>query len=173
MYVSGLNHYGLTLHCCLQEALFENDLSLQFSPLSGNRCSAENFSDLVAESNFDHFSMSSNVFPGIVDGQINPCLLGNNYKPVASDSLNTINEDGLQSEDGYGRWMTSFTTDSPDSALTGDQNQDSSISTNQKMSTLVDHYQPAFSKQIFSITDVSPTSALTTEESKVLFFQSL
>ncbi|KAK1390394.1 Calmodulin-binding transcription activator 5 [Heracleum sosnowskyi] len=143
------------------EALFENGSSLQFSPLSADICSAENnslrnFSDLAAENNPDHFSISSNVFSGIVNGQI------------ASDSFDTINKDGLQSEDSFGRWMSSVITDSPDSVLTGDQNLESSISTNQKTSTSVDHYQPSFSEQIFSITDVSPTSTLTTEETKIL-----
>lgn len=170
-----LNHYGLTLHCCLQEALFENGSSLQFSPLSADICSAENnslqnFSDLVAKNDSDHFSIPSNVFSGIVNGKIDPCLQKNGYRPVASDSFDTINKDGLQSEDSFGRWMTSVITDSPDSVLTGDQNLESSISTNQETSASVDHFNPSISKQIFSITDVSPTSALTTEETKVLFF---
>ncbi|XP_074321956.1 calmodulin-binding transcription activator 6-like isoform X1 [Apium graveolens] len=155
------------------EALFENGSSLQFSPLSGDIYSAQNnslrnFSDLVAGNNSDHFSISSNVYSKIVDGQLNPCLRRNSSKPVTSDSIDTINKDGLQSEDSFGRWMTSVMTDSPDSVLTGDQNQDSSISTNQKMSTSVDHYEPSLCEQIFSITDISPTSALTTEESKIL-----
>ncbi|XP_063937393.1 calmodulin-binding transcription activator 5-like [Daucus carota subsp. sativus] len=59
-------------------------------------------------------------------------------------------------------------TDSPDSGLTGDENLEYSISTDQKASTSVYHDQPSGLEQIFSITDVSPTSAPTTEETKIL-----
>ena len=67
--------------------------------------------------------------------------------------------------------MTTVMTDSPDSGLTGDENLEDSISTDQKASTLAYHDQPSGLEQIFSITDVSPTSAPTTEETKVLFFK--
>ncbi|XP_063937521.1 calmodulin-binding transcription activator 5-like isoform X1 [Daucus carota subsp. sativus] len=151
------------------EALLENTSFVQRSPLSVDICSTEKnsrqiISDLIAGNNYDHFSISRNVISEIMDGQFDPSLQRNG----TSNSFDTINKDGLKTNDSFGRWMTTVMTDSPDSGLTGDENLEDSISTDQKASTLAYHDQPSGLEQIFSITDVSPTSAPTTEETKIL-----
>lgn len=160
------------------EAIFDSRSSLQSNPLSANiyseaNSSLEKISDLVLGSNLDHSNISSNVYSGIVDGQIDSNLQRNGHKPltaVSGDSLDTINRNSLQTQDSFGRWMTYVITDSPDSVLTGDQNLESSLSNGHETSRLGDQQQSSFSEQIFSITDVSPASAFTTEETKVLLF---
>lgn len=132
---------------------------MQCDPLSANIYPAENTSsgnltDLAA-GNKDHINISNNASLGTV---------------ATGDSLDTINKDGLQTQDSFGRWMTSIITNSPDSVLVDDQNLECSISTGQETSSFMDHHQSTFSEQIFTITDVSPASALSTEETKVLFF---
>lgn len=140
---------------------------------SAEHNSLEKFSDLVVGSNLDHSNTLSNVYSDIVDGQINSDLQKNGHKAlnaVCGDSLDTISRNGFQTQDSFGRWMNCVITDSPDSAFTGDRNLESSISNGQETSALGDQQQSSFSEQIFSITDVSPASALTTEETKVLLF---
>ncbi|KAK1350688.1 Calmodulin-binding transcription activator 5 [Heracleum sosnowskyi] len=155
----GVNFYG------------NDSNSLSANIYSEANSSLEKFSDLVVGSNLDHSNMSSNVYSGIVDVQIDSNLQRNGHKQltaVSGDSLDTINRNALQTQDSFGRWMTYVITDSPDSVLTGDQNLESSLSNGQETSTLGDQQQSSFSEQIFSITDVSPASALTTEETKIL-----
>lgn len=151
---------------------------MQCDPLSANIYPAEstssgNLTDLAAGNNSDHINISNNASLGTVDSQVDLNLLRNVSKPVTvatGDSLDTINKDGLQTQDSFGRWMTSIITNSPDSVLVDDQNLECSISTGQETSSFMDHHQSTFSEQIFTITDVSPASALSTEETKVLFF---
>ncbi|XP_074338909.1 calmodulin-binding transcription activator 6-like isoform X2 [Apium graveolens] len=158
------NPYGMNFYGNDRNPLSANIYSEEKTPL-------DKFSDLVVGSNLDHSNISSNVYSGIVDGQIELNLQRNGNKQltaVSGDSLDTINRNALQSQDSFGRWMTYVITDSPDSVLTGDQNLESSFSNGQETSTLGDQHQSSFSEQIFSITDVSPASALTTEETKIL-----
>ncbi|XP_017222907.1 calmodulin-binding transcription activator 6 [Daucus carota subsp. sativus] len=158
------NPYEMNFHRNNSNLLSTNIYSAEHNSL-------EKFSDLVVGSNLDHSNTLSNVYSDIVDGQINSDLQKNGHKAlnaVCGDSLDTISRNGFQTQDSFGRWMNCVITDSPDSAFTGDRNLESSISNGQETSALGDQQQSSFSEQIFSITDVSPASALTTEETKIL-----
>lgn len=151
---------------------------LQCSTLSVHILPAENTSfgnltDLVAGNNSDQINISDSVLFGTVDGQIDSTSQRNGSKPVnvgTGDSLDIINKDGLQNQDSFGRWMNYIMTDSPNPVLVDDRNLESSISTCQESSRFMDHHKSSLPEQIFSITDVSPASAYSTEETKVLFF---
>ncbi|KEH32339.1 calmodulin-binding transcription activator [Medicago truncatula] len=91
--------------------------------------------------------------------------------PVSSsgvDSLNTLVNDRLQSQDSFGMWVNQFMSDSPcsvdDSAL------GSSVSSvNEPYSSLVvDNQQLSLPEQVFNLTDVSPAWVSSTEKSKIL-----
>lgn len=86
------------------------------------------------------------------------------------DTLDTLGKDGLQTQESFGRWMNYILTDSPGSV--DDPILESSIPTGHELSTLqiMDHPQSFVPGQLFSITDVSPAWAFSTEETKVIFF---
>jgi len=72
------------------------------------------------------------------------------------DSFDSLNQDRLQTQDSFGRWMNYFITDSPES--TDDPTLESSVSTGQSYAR----------EQTFNITEISPAWASSTEETKVL-----
>ncbi|GFP99620.1 calmodulin-binding transcription activator 5 [Phtheirospermum japonicum] len=81
----------------------------------------------------------------------------------AVGSLHNLGKDGSQAEDCFGGWITCAIADSPESV--GDQGMQSG---HQSFTNpmLDHHHQPSLS-QIFSISDISPACALSTEETKV------
>jgi len=95
-----------------------------------------------------------------------------NY-PVSSsgvDSLNTLVNDRLQSQDSFGMWVNQIMSDSPCSV--DDSTLGSSVSSvNEPYSSLVvDNQQISLPEQVFNLTDVSPAWVSSTEKSKVSFF---
>ncbi|KAL3505654.1 hypothetical protein ACH5RR_031036 [Cinchona calisaya] len=85
----------------------------------------------------------------------------------ASDPLQNLSKDGLQTQDSFGKWMNDVITGSPlsldDTAL------ESSVSSHQSVaSPNMDHHQSLAMEQIFHITDISPSWALSCEETKIL-----
>ncbi|WJX90698.1 hypothetical protein P8452_72568 [Trifolium repens] len=94
----------------------------------------------------------------------------NNHHVSSSgvDSLNTLVNDRLQSQDSFGMWVNQIMSDSPcsvdDSAL------GSSVTpVNEPYSSLdVDNQQLTLPEQVFNLTDVSPVWVSSTEKSKIL-----
>lgn len=86
------------------------------------------------------------------------------------NTLDILDKDGLQTQESFGRWMNYILTDSPGSV--DDPILESSIPTGHEFSTLqtMDHPQSFVTGQLFSITDVSPAWAFSTEETKVILF---
>ncbi|GFZ13922.1 calmodulin-binding transcription activator 5 [Actinidia rufa] len=84
------------------------------------------------------------------------------------DSSDILGKDALQTQDSFGKWMNYIMTDTPESL--DDSNVESSNSTGHgsSLSPMMDHLQSPVSGQIFSITDVSPAWAFSTEETKIL-----
>lgn len=84
------------------------------------------------------------------------------------DYLDNLNEDGLQMQDSFGRWINYKITDSPGSV--DDQPLESSISAGYKSLTppTNDSHGSSVLGQIFNITDVSPAWGFSNEETKVL-----
>lgn len=85
------------------------------------------------------------------------------------NSLENVATDNLQTQDSFGRWMTYIVADSPGSV--DDQTLESPISTGHQSFTspMTDNRLLSALDHIFNITDVSPSWALSTEETKVLF----
>ncbi|KAK4744555.1 hypothetical protein SAY87_010867 [Trapa incisa] len=76
--------------------------------------------------------------------------------------------DGLQTQDSFGRWMNCIMTDSPGSV--DDSLLDSSLSLNQYPvgSPPIGGQQSTGPGNVFSITDISPTRAFSNENTKIL-----
>ncbi|KAJ6720977.1 CALMODULIN-BINDING TRANSCRIPTION ACTIVATOR CAMTA [Salix viminalis] len=85
-----------------------------------------------------------------------------------SDSLNNLVNDGLRSQDSFGRWMSSILDHSPCSV--DDAVLESSISSGHDSfaSPGIDHHQSSVQEQTFIITDFSPAWAFSNETTKIL-----
>lgn len=105
-----------------------------------------------------------------MDNQINPNEQTNHTVSVNGvDSLDTLVNGGLQSQDSFGMWVNNILSDSPcsidESAI-----ESSVSSVHQPYSSLVvDDQQASLPEQVFNLTDVSPAWVSSTEKSKVCF----
>ncbi|XP_059646857.1 calmodulin-binding transcription activator 5-like isoform X2 [Cornus florida] len=83
------------------------------------------------------------------------------------NSIKMMDNDGLQTQDSFGRWMNQVIADSPGSV--DDPNSESSLSPGyESFTTPMIKHQPSVPELIFSITDVSPAWAFSTEETKIM-----
>ncbi|KAI6692943.1 hypothetical protein NL676_020653 [Syzygium grande] len=85
------------------------------------------------------------------------------YLPVSSPGF--FGNDGLQSQDSFGKWMNYIMTETPDSAH--DAALESSIPYF-GLSSVAMNDLPSSPEIIFSITDVAPAWAFSTEKTKIL-----
>ncbi|XP_042476261.1 calmodulin-binding transcription activator 5-like [Macadamia integrifolia] len=78
-----------------------------------------------------------------------------------------VSIEGLQTQDSFGRWMNCIITDSSESI--DDPPLESPISSGHEsnLSAVMDYNQPSIEEQVFSIAEVSPAWAYSTEETKV------
>ena len=105
-----------------------------------------------------------------MDNQANPHEQKNNTVSLSGvDSLDTLVNDRLQSQDSFGMWVNHIMSDSPCSV--DDPALESPVSSIHEpySSLVVDSQQSSLPEQVFTITDVSPTCVSSTEKSKVSF----
>ncbi|XP_004508164.1 calmodulin-binding transcription activator 5 isoform X2 [Cicer arietinum] len=131
--------------------------------------SFDNSTQPMAASNSVPYSFSESVTLQTVDSQGNRNEQRNH--PVASggvDSLDTLFNGRLQSQDSFGMWVNQIMSDSPCSV--DELALKSSVSSiNEPYSSLVlDNQQLSLPEQVFNLTDVSPACASSTEKSQVL-----
>lgn len=144
-----------------------------FSLQGVNNFSAEissfgNLTEPIARSNNTHSSFPDSVHVQKLGVQVNTNMLrGDSITMGTCDSLDIPVNDGLESQDSFGRWMNHIMADSPDSL--DDVVLESSISSGHEssVSKALDHHKSSIPEQIFSITEVSPTWAFSTEKTKV------
>lgn len=108
-------------------------------------------SDPVYPSNSTNVSSSDILGFPTIDGQVNSVY-------QRRSPLNVVGEDGLQTQESFGKWMNYVIDGSPDSLN----------SSNLVSSLPNDDSQLSIPGQIFSITEVSPTWAYAAEETKIL-----
>uniref|UniRef100_A0A7N0TKA0 CG-1 domain-containing protein n=1 Tax=Kalanchoe fedtschenkoi TaxID=63787 RepID=A0A7N0TKA0_KALFE len=101
-----------------------------------------------------------------ISGQLNTHLSGKNYVPVNSSSL--IPKESLQNQDSFGRWMNDIIVDSPRSDENSMLEQSLCPSQAPSGSFALRQSQSSFPDQIFTITDISPGWAFSTENTKIL-----
>lgn len=137
--------------------------------------------DIVPGNIFDQINDSNNVLFESINGRVDlPFINGSKVVNTdTDDSSRIINKDGLQHQDSIGRWMTYIMADATNAVVADDPNPESLTTTGQDLSTFMDHTKPSMltdhrnltcPQQIFTITDISPASATSAEETKVLFF---
>ncbi|RZC04434.1 calmodulin-binding transcription activator 6-like isoform X2 [Glycine soja] len=139
-----------------------------------NNLSAEipsfgNLTQPIAGSNRVPYNFSESVTLQTMDNQANPHEQKNNTVSLSGvDSLDTLVNDRLQSQDSFGMWVNHIMSDSPCSV--DDPALESPVSSIYEpySSLVVDSQESSLPEQVFTITDVSPTCVSSTEKSKVL-----
>jgi hypothetical protein len=148
---------------------------LQGGILSGYNLSAEmstlgNLTKSIVRSGNTQFNSPDSVYSQLTSAQVNSeAQRKGSIVPGTSDSLNNLFNDGLQSQDSFGRWMSSIIDHSPCSV--DDAVLESSISSGYDSfaSPGIDQHQSSVQEQTFIITDFSPAWAFSNETTKVYF----
>lgn len=103
-------------------------------------------------------------FPSI-DGQLDTHVAQKSYASV--NSTNFSDKESLQNQDSFGRWMNDIVVESPEE----DENSilEHSLSPSNALSvySVMGQTQSSFPDQIFTITDISPGWAFSTDNTKV------
>lgn len=133
--------------------------------------SLSNLTEAIAGSDNIYSSFPVSIYDQAMKGQLNANVPRRDSITMGTnDSLDILVNDGLQSQDSFGRWINQIIAGSPGSV--DDSVLESSISSGHGsfISSMTDHSQSSVPEQIFSITDVSPAWAFLTEKTKVFFF---
>lgn len=142
-----------------------NGFKINSHSLLGNKLPVESYKDPVV-----NFNMPTNVTPQAGGGQItsHPQRDLGMMTMGTGHSLENLFRDGLQTQDSFGRWINDIIADSPVSA--NDTTLESSISTIHQSYTSpsMGSNFSSVAEQIFYINDISPSSASSTEETKIL-----
>lgn len=116
----------------------------------------------------DHYNSPSACL-ATVQGQVNSDAQRRDSGMMGTiNSLDVLVKDSLHNQDSFGRWMNNILVNSPGSV--DDSLLESSVSSGRDsfVHPVMDHQPPSFPEQIFSITDVSPAWASSSEKTKVL-----
>ncbi|KAM5568810.1 hypothetical protein ABKV19_016370 [Rosa sericea] len=128
-----------------------------------------NLLDPSARTGNIHFNLSDSNYGQTLEGEVN-----SNAQRMDSvvkgpcDSSDILGNDGLRSQDSFGRWINQIMTNSPGSV--DDPVLGSSFPASQSSfaSPAMEHIQSSVPEQIFIITDVSPAWAFSNEKTKIL-----
>lgn len=139
-----------------------NDLPVGISPLG-------NPAESIAGNESAHFNFLDDVYFQKIGGQVNPN--GQRRDSVAvgtGDPVDILLKDSLEPQDSFGRWMNYIMTDSPVSVDDPSLGSPVSSSHDSVVSAAGNHQQSSVPDTIFSITDFSPSWAISTEKTKIL-----
>ncbi|KAM3707870.1 hypothetical protein ACB098_02G058500 [Castanea mollissima] len=131
--------------------------------------SLSNLTEAIAGSDNIYSSFPVSIYDQAMKGQLNANVPRRDSITMGTnDSLDILVNDGLQSQDSFGRWINQIIAGSPGSV--DDSVLESSISSGHGsfISSMTDHSQSSVPEQIFSITDVSPAWAFLTEKTKII-----
>ncbi|KAF5752141.1 hypothetical protein HS088_TW01G00048 [Tripterygium wilfordii] len=127
-----------------------------------------NLAQPVAGSEINQLNVPDGINNQTMWGQVNSNVQRRNSGAVeACDSMDILVNDGLQSQDSFGRLMNDIISDSPGSIE--DPVLESSFPSGHDSFSppMVDQHHYSETKKIFTITDISPAWAFSTENTKV------
>ena len=165
---------NLKLGPCKVRIIINDSWSMQGDSISDNKLPVESylekFPGQVSMNNSGNLNVPANLCFQTMGAPTANLLLKDSEQMTlfAGDSLEHASKDGLQTQDSFGKWISNVIADSP--LTLDDTTLDSSMSTNQSFAS--PHMNiPQFSaaKKIFNITEISPSWALSSEETKVFF----
>ncbi|KAJ1395303.1 P-loop containing nucleoside triphosphate hydrolase [Sesbania bispinosa] len=151
------------------QILLNDSLSNVASNPSAEIPSFNNLTQRIAGNNSAPYNISKSVNLQTMDNQVIPNEQRNNPVSLSGvDSLTTLVNDRLQSQDSFGMWVNQIMSDSPGSV--DESGLESSVSSVHEpyRSLVVDNQQLSLPDQVFHLTDVSPAWVSSTEKSKVL-----
>ncbi|XP_037491917.1 calmodulin-binding transcription activator 5 isoform X2 [Jatropha curcas] len=141
--------------------------SLPIYNLSAEISSLDNLTEVISRSNNAHFNSPGDTYSKSTSVQINSNAQNkDSIVPGTGDSLDLLVNDGLQSQDSFGRWINSIIAES--SGSVDNPLLESSISSGHDSFTAIDQLQSFVPEQMFVITDISHTWSFSTETTKIL-----
>ncbi|KAL9161247.1 hypothetical protein ABFS82_07G008100 [Erythranthe guttata] len=133
--------------------------------------SGNSFYEQVGKSNSMNHKNSNNLSYQTVGHEMNvhsETMISGLGTLSGASSIYNLAKDGLQAQDSFGRWAT-YDIDNSLESLVDQELESSVLNGHQSFSyQKIDNHQPSPPGQIFNITDISPASALSTEETKIL-----
>ncbi|XP_022138869.1 calmodulin-binding transcription activator 5 isoform X2 [Momordica charantia] len=136
--------------------------------LFGDMSSLNNPVESVGSTN-SNISFSGSTNMSLTGGQTNLNVKSKGSVPVNSvNTYGNLLNDGLQSQDSFGRWINEVITESSGSVIDPAVEPPISPMYNSYTDLALDHHQSSVMEQIFNITDVSPAWAFSTEKTKIL-----
>ncbi|GMH29145.1 hypothetical protein Nepgr_030988 [Nepenthes gracilis] len=147
----------------------DNGSNVSTSNLEAEMLSLGNPMEPLAGIGPEHVSNTANMLFQTFDGQIN----ANEQNRVSEvgiaetgDVLKNLTKEDLQTQDSFGSWINDIVIP----ASVKDPNFDSSVSISHQsfLSPTMTNHESPIPQQIFCITDISPTWACTSEETKIL-----
>ncbi|XP_038700970.1 calmodulin-binding transcription activator 5-like isoform X2 [Tripterygium wilfordii] len=128
-----------------------------------------NLDQPVASSEINQLNVPDSINSQTMWGQVNSNVQRRNSGTVeACDSMDILVNDGLQSQDSFGRLMNDIISDSPRS-IEDPVLESSFPSGHDSFSpSMVDQHHYSETEKIFTITDISPAWAFSTENTKIL-----
>lgn len=164
-----------------QQGKYSSEQSYQYD-VNGHRITSDSISDnklpmesylekfpgQVSMNNSGNLNVPANLCFQAMGGPTANFLLKDSEQMTlfAGNSLEHVSKDGLQTQDSFGQWIHDVIADS--SLSLDDTTLDPSISTNQSFASSQVNTQFSATKQIFNITEISPSWALSSEETKIL-----
>ncbi|XP_004295103.1 PREDICTED: calmodulin-binding transcription activator 5 [Fragaria vesca subsp. vesca] len=139
---------------------------------SGLAAEVSSFGNLLnssARTGSIHFDLPDSNYVQTLEGEVNSnAQRRDSVVKGPSNSPNILGNDGLRSQDSFGRWINQIMTDP--SGSVDDPVLDSSFIAAQSSFTspAMEHIQSSVPEQIFIITDVSPSWAFSNEKTKIL-----
>ncbi|XP_050216986.1 calmodulin-binding transcription activator 5 [Mercurialis annua] len=128
-----------------------------------------NLTEPIVSSNNSQFNISHNAYIQSTSVQVNPNVQREDTNILGTgDSLDMLVNNGLQSQDSFGKWINCIIADSPGSV--DNTVLSSSILSGHDSSTspAIDQLESYIPEQVFVITDISPAWAFCTETTKIL-----
>uniref|UniRef100_A0A2P2LW52 Calmodulin-binding transcription activator 5 isoform X3 n=2 Tax=Rhizophora mucronata TaxID=61149 RepID=A0A2P2LW52_RHIMU len=137
--------------------------------LSNKISSLDDLPESIVRSGNTHFNIQAGGYNQKTGIGLNLNVQGKDSSLLGTvDSLDTVNNDSLQSQDSFGRWMNSIMADSLGSVDNSMHESPISSGHESLSSPPIDQHQSSVPVQIFIITDVSPGWAFSTETTKIL-----
>lgn len=162
----------MLLHIVLLQLICINGLSLQgASVISAEMSAFGNLTNPTLSCDNIQFNLPDSPYVPTVGYDVNSNVqIRDSIAKTTCDSLDVLVNDGLHSQDSFGRWINQVMADPPGSVEDPALESSSLAAQNSFASPSADHLQSSVPQQIFNITDLSPAWAFSNEKTKVFLF---
>ncbi|ONI28099.1 hypothetical protein PRUPE_1G122800 [Prunus persica] len=139
------------------------------SVISAEMSAFGNLTNPTLRSDDVQFNLPDSPYVPTVEYDVNSNVqIRDSIAKTTCDSLDVLVNDGLHSQDSFGRWINQVMADPPGSVEDPALESSSIAAQNSFASPSADHLQSSIPHQIFNITDLSPAWAFSNEKTKIL-----